>query len=107
MTDLSQLLQLFDHFVKKQHDNLRMNGFHDFHRETNMQKGIPLQIVSLWNSMLLAVQALIHHYYGEQFWTHCAVAGWLSPISYVTTFNVAENLVLLVTHGFYIGMCWH
>ncbi|EDV42110.1 uncharacterized protein Dana_GF17177 [Drosophila ananassae] len=92
---------LFDHFVKIQHNNLRMNGYHDFHRETNMQKGIPLQLVSLWNSALLAVQALIHHYYGENFWEHCA-AGWLSPVSYVTAFTVAENLVLTVTHSFYI-----
>ncbi|XP_064550462.1 transmembrane protein 192 [Drosophila montana] len=92
---------IFDHFVKKQHDDLRLNGYHDFHRDTNMQKGIPLQIVSLWNSMLLAVQAMIHHYYGEQFWTHCA-AGWLSPISYVTAFSVAENMVLAATHGCYI-----
>ncbi|XP_062125415.1 transmembrane protein 192 [Drosophila sulfurigaster albostrigata] len=93
---------LFDHFVKKQHDNLRMNGYHDFHRETSMQKGVPLQIVSLWNSMLLGVQALIHHYYGNDFEKHCA-EGWLSPISYITTFNVAENLLLAATHGCYIN----
>lgn len=92
---------IFDHFVKKQHDNLRMKGYHDFHRDTSMQKGVPLQIVSLWNSMLLGVQALIHHYYGDDFSKHCD-AGWLSPISYVTTFNVAENLVLAATHGCYI-----
>ncbi|XP_068155863.1 transmembrane protein 192 [Drosophila tropicalis] len=92
---------IFDHFVKKQHDNLRLSGFHDFHRETNMQKGIPLQVVSLWNSMLLAVQALIHHYYGTDFYTHCA-AGWLSPVSYVTAFNISENIVLAATHGCYI-----
>lgn len=72
-----------------------------------MQKGIPLQIVSLWNSMLLAVQALIQHYYGEQFLTHCLAAGWLSPVSYVTIFNVAESLVLFVTHGCYIGTLRH
>ncbi|KAH8272045.1 hypothetical protein KR018_011214 [Drosophila ironensis] len=92
---------LFDHFVKKQHDNLRLKGYHDFHRDTSMQKGIPLQLVSLWNSTLLAVQALIHHYYGLNFWEHCA-AGWLSPVSYVTAFTVAENMVLAVTHSFYI-----
>ncbi|ALC45725.1 CG7523 [Drosophila busckii] len=93
---------LFDHFIKRQHDNLRMNGYHDFHRDTNMQKGVPLQIVSMWNSMLLAVQALIHHYYKDEFWMHCA-AGWLSPITYVTMFNVAENVVLAATHGCYIN----
>lgn len=104
ITDLCQMAgQIFDHFVKKQHDNLRMNGYHEFHRETNMQKGIPLQIVSLWNSTLLAVQALIQHYYGDQFLAHCLATGWLTPISYVTTFNVAESLVLVVTHGCYIG----
>jgi len=99
---MSMPFQLFDHFVKIQHNNLRMKGYHDFHRDTNMQKGIPLQLVSLWNSMLLAVQALIHHFYAENFWEHCA-AGWLSPVSYVTAFTVAENVVLAVSHSLYIG----
>ncbi|XP_030373775.1 transmembrane protein 192 [Scaptodrosophila lebanonensis] len=93
---------LFDHYVKREHDALRLNGYHDFHRDTAMQKGIPLHVVSLWNSMLLAVQALIHHYYGENFFVHCA-AGWLSPVAYVTLFNVAENVVLAAIHGCYIS----
>ncbi|EDV93785.1 transmembrane protein 192 [Drosophila grimshawi] len=93
---------LLDKFTKKQHDDLRLNGYHDFHRETKKQTDVPLQVVSLWNSALLAVQAAIHHYYGDGFGTHCA-EGWLSPITYVTVFNVAENLVLTASHSFYIN----
>lgn len=93
---------LFDHLIKRHHDELRLNGYHEFHRATAMQKGIPLSIVSLWNSMLLAVEALIHHYYGENFWQHCAT-GMLSPIVYVTAFNVVETVVLAATHGCYIA----
>ncbi|XP_067639772.1 transmembrane protein 192 isoform X2 [Eurosta solidaginis] len=93
---------LFDHLIKKHHDDLRMNGYHEFHRATSMQKGIPLNVVSLWNSMLLAVQAGIHHYYGVDFWQHCAL-NFFSPASYVAGFNMLETLVLSLTHGVYIS----
>ncbi|XP_036329835.1 transmembrane protein 192 isoform X2 [Rhagoletis pomonella] len=93
---------LFDHLIKKHHDELRMNGYHEFHRATAMQKGIPLTVVSLWNSMILAVQAGIHHYYGVNFWEHCA-EGFLSPVSYIAGFNMLETIVLSSTHGCYIS----
>ncbi|XP_037944689.1 transmembrane protein 192 [Teleopsis dalmanni] len=93
---------VFDHVIKKYHDDLRINGYHEFHRATAMQKGIPLNIVSLWNSVLLAVQAMLQHYYGEQFWSHC-MAGFLSPITYVAAFNLAETIVLAATHSCYIS----
>ncbi|XP_054084507.1 transmembrane protein 192 isoform X1 [Zeugodacus cucurbitae] len=92
---------LFDHLIKKHHDDLRMNGYHEFHRATAVQKSIPLNVVSLWNSMLLAVQAGIHHYYGVNFWQHCA-EGFLSPVTYIAAFNTLETLVLSATHGCYI-----
>lgn len=93
---------MFDHLIKKHHEDLRMNGYHEFHRATAMQKSIPLNIVSLWNSMLLAVQAGIHHYYGVNFWQHCA-EGFLSPVSYIAGFNILETMVLSATHGCYIS----
>ncbi|CAD6995941.1 transmembrane protein 192 [Ceratitis capitata] len=93
---------LFDHLIKKHHDDLRMNGYHEFHRATAVQKSIPLNVVSLWNSMLLAVQAGIHHYYGVNFWEHCA-EGFLSPVSYIAGFNALETLVLGATNGSYIS----
>lgn len=52
--------------------------------------------------MLLAVQAGIHHYYGVNFWQHCA-EGFLSPVSYIAGFNILETMVLSATHGCYIS----
>ncbi|XP_055851266.1 transmembrane protein 192 [Episyrphus balteatus] len=95
------LTYLFDHFVKHQHEELRLNGYHDFHRTTAMHKGVPLHVVSLWNTTILAVQALMQHYYGDHFAEHCA-EGFLSPISYITTFNILETMVLGCINGSYI-----
>lgn len=92
---------LFDHFVKHQHEELRMNGYHDFHRATAMHKGLPLHVVSLWNTAILAVQALMQHYYSDKFTEHC-MEGVLSPITYITAFNIAESIVLGCINGSYI-----
>lgn len=37
--------QLFDRLIKHRHEQLRLNGYHDFHRSTAAHKGIPLFIV--------------------------------------------------------------
>ncbi|XP_055902594.1 transmembrane protein 192 [Eupeodes corollae] len=92
---------LFDHYVKHQHEQLRLNGYHDFHRSTAMHKGVPLHVVSLWNTAILAVQAMMQHYYGEHFGEHC-LEGFLSPITYITAFNVVETIVLGCINGNYI-----
>lgn len=94
---------LFDHFVKKHHDKLRLDGYHDFYRSTSGHKTVPLQIVSLWNTFLLAVQALIQHYYGDNFAEKCVVVGFLSPIVYITLFCSLETFVLSLVHGSYIA----
>lgn len=92
---------LFDHYIKHKHEELRLNGYHDFHRSTAMHKGVPLHVVSLWNTVILAMQALMQHYYGDEFVKHCT-AGLLSPISYITSFNVVETIVLGCINGSYI-----
>lgn len=91
---------IFDHIIKKHHDTLRLNGYHEFHRSAAVHKSVPLLIVSFWNSMLLGVQAFIHHYYGLDFWQHCE-EGFLSPVNYIVAFHLSETLVLAVTHGNY------
>lgn len=92
---------LFDHYVKHKHEELRLNGYHEFHRATAMHKGVPLHVVSLWNTTILAVQALMQHYYGDEFVKHCT-AQFLSPITYITTFNIVENIILGCINGSYI-----
>lgn len=94
---------LFDRFVKMRHEKLRLDGYHEFHRSTAHHRTVPLQIVSLWNTFLLAVQALIQHYYGDNFAEKCLVVGFLSPIVYITLFCSLETVVLSFVHGFYIA----
>lgn len=95
--------QLIDHYVKRHHEKLRLDGYHDFHRATTGHRAVPLQIVSLWNTFLLAVQALIQHYYGDSFAEKCVVVGFLSPIVYITMFCSLETFVLALVNGSYIG----
>lgn len=94
---------LIDYYVKRHHDKLRLDGYHDFHRATTGHRAVPLQIVSLWNTFLLAVQALIQHYYGDAFAEKCVVVGFLSPIVYITMFCSLETFVLALVNGSYIG----
>lgn len=94
---------LFDHLVRKHHEKLRLDGYHDFHRTVESHKGIPLQIVSLWNTFLLAIQALIQHYYGDAFGEKCLVVGLLSPIVYISAFSGLETIVLAIVNGSYIA----
>lgn len=97
------LLKIFDHVVKHHHEQLRMNGYHDFHRSMNVHKGVPFYIVSLWNSAILGVQALMQHYYGSNFGLHC-VESWLSPLVYIVLFSSVETVILALINGCYISM---
>lgn len=94
--------QIFDYIIKYNHDQLRLNGYHDFHRATRNHKSIPLQIVSLWNTALLAVTAGIHQYYGDRFIEKC-VSSYLNPLVYVVGFTVTETLIFFIVHGSYIN----
>ena len=51
----------------------------------------------------MAVQTLLHHYYGEDFGEKCIVAGIFSPIIYVTAFSSLETLIFFICHGTYIA----
>lgn len=90
--------------MRAHHEKLRLNGYHDFHRATDQHKAVPLQIVSLWNTFLLAIQTLIQHYYGDAFGEKCIAVGLLSPIIYITAFSGLETVVLCIVNGSYIGM---
>ncbi|XP_052891965.1 transmembrane protein 192 [Anopheles moucheti] len=94
---------LFDHIVRAHHEKLRLNGYHDFHRATEQHKSVPLQIVSLWNTFLLAIQTLIQHYYGDAFGEKCIAVGLLSPIIYISAFSGLETIVLCIVNGSYIA----
>jgi TMEM192 family len=81
---------------------LRLNGYHDFHRASKTHKSIPLTIVSLWNTTILAVAAGLQHYYGDGFFEKC-IETYLSPVVYITTFTVVETMIFFLVHGTYIN----
>ncbi|XP_061397012.1 transmembrane protein 192-like [Musca vetustissima] len=89
---------LFDHLVRKRHNDLRMNGYHDFHRTITMHNGVALNVVSAWNTILLLTQALLHHLEGSFVWN-----SWFTPISCMVALQVAETIILMATHGCYIA----
>lgn len=62
---------------------------------------IPMQIVNLWNSVLLTVTAGLAHYYGPGIFEKCKTQ-LFGPTSYVVAFNVAETLIFFIVHGSYI-----
>uniref|UniRef100_A0A2M4ALM1 Transmembrane protein 192 n=1 Tax=Anopheles triannulatus TaxID=58253 RepID=A0A2M4ALM1_9DIPT len=96
------LTYLVDYLVKKHHRALALRGYLDFNRATKHHSTIPLQIVSLWNTFLLAIHTLMQHYYGDDFGTKCVVVGWLAPIVYITAFSCLETGVLSIVNGSYI-----
>lgn len=91
----------FDWLVKHHHQKLRLNGYHDFSREMATHHKIPLKVVSFFNTVILAVAAAIHHYYGENFMQKC-IKSVFSPIVYLTGLNSFETIIFFVVHGTYI-----
>ena len=88
--------------IRQRHNDLRLNGYHNFHRNVIRQNGISLTVVSGWNTLLLMVQALLHHYYGTQLWN-----SWFTPITCIAMFQISETVILITTHSTYIGRVLH
>lgn len=80
-------MQLYDHVIKFHHEKLRMNGYHEFYRATSLHKGVPLNTVSLWNTVILGIQTIMQHQYGPEFFDHCVRRSLFSPTSYIVMFR--------------------
>lgn len=96
------IFQIFDAIIKYHHNQLRLDGYHEFYRATETHKGIPMMIVNLWNSVILAVAAGLQHFYGPNFSDAC-LETYLSPVVYITAFQVAESVIFLFVHSSYIS----
>lgn len=77
-----------------------MNGYHEFYRATSLHKGIPLHVVSGWNTVILGVQTIMQSAYGKNFFEHCHYE--FSPTVYIVLFNALETIILIGVHGWYI-----
>ncbi|CAH1988671.1 unnamed protein product [Acanthoscelides obtectus] len=84
------------------HHNLKLNGYLEFHKESQAHVALPLYIVSLWSVVLMFIQTLMQHFYPDDFAEKCLKGGALSPISYVCAFIVVESCVLAGVNVNYI-----
>lgn len=89
--------------MRLKHYALRMNGYLDFYKKTQVHHRLPLYIVSLWNAGILLLQALMQHYYEDGFAEKCIKAGVLSPVSYFLALMTVEICVIFGVNIDYIG----
>lgn len=79
-----------------------MNGYHEFYRSTSLHKGVPLHIVSLWNTIILGIQTIMQHEYGPDFFDHCT-RHLFSPTANIVMFSALESCILIGIHSWYIS----
>ncbi|XP_075145863.1 transmembrane protein 192 [Haematobia irritans] len=89
---------LFDHYIRKRHNDLRMNGFHDFHRVIIMHNGVALNVVSASNTLLLLGQTFLHYYYASVAWNTWFYNVFIGFVA----LQLLETFILMNTHGSYI-----
>lgn len=85
------------------HYDLRINGYLEFYRKTKVHHRLPFYFVSLINSVLLVLQALMQHMYSNKFVEKCVAVSIASPLSYLTSIVLFEFCVLAVVEITYIG----
>ncbi|XP_013100486.1 transmembrane protein 192 isoform X2 [Stomoxys calcitrans] len=88
---------LFNSFLQRHHNNLRMNGFHDFHRTMVKHNGKAFCVVSGFNTILLVNLSIIFHNYGNLVWN-----SWFTPVTSIVAVLLLELFILITTHGLYI-----
>ncbi|VEN43820.1 unnamed protein product [Callosobruchus maculatus] len=91
-----------DQITRKAHHNLKLNGYLEFHKESQVQVVLPLYIVSLWSVVLMFIQTLMQHFYPDDFAEKCLKGGALSPISYVCAFIIVESCIIAGVNVNYI-----
>lgn len=80
-----------------------MNGYLDFYRKMYLHQQLPFYVVSLWNAVLLLIQALMQHFYPDNFEEKCLNNEVLSPVNYLYAFITVECCVISVININYIG----
>lgn len=86
---------ILDQVVRMRHYKLRMNGYLDFYKKTQLHHRLPLYVVSLWNAAILLIQTVMQHYYPDDFAERCLKNGVLSPRGYICALITIEMCVLL------------
>nr|CAI5847161.1 unnamed protein product [Callosobruchus analis] len=95
-------LWVVDQITRQAHHNLKLNGYFEFHKKSQVQVVLPLYIVSLWSVLLMFIQTLMQHFYPDDFAEKCLKGGALSPISYVCAFIIVESCIIAGVNVNYI-----
>ncbi|XP_050514076.1 transmembrane protein 192 [Diabrotica virgifera virgifera] len=94
---------IVDQVAKCQHHGLRLNGYLDFYHQTRLHISLPFYIVSLWSVALMFVQALMQHFYPDDFAERCVKGGSLSPMSYLCAIITLETCLIFGVNVNYIA----
>ncbi|XP_018328909.1 transmembrane protein 192 isoform X2 [Agrilus planipennis] len=85
---------IVDQVVRIHHYQLRMSGYLEFYKKTQVHHRLPLYVISLWNAVILFIQVLMQHFYSDNFADKCIKSGLLSPISYIAALITIETCVI-------------
>ncbi|KAJ8943018.1 hypothetical protein NQ318_008336 [Aromia moschata] len=84
------LTLVVDQIAKIKHHKLRLNGYLEFYQKTCLHISLPFYIVSFWSVIILLVQALMQHFYPDNFAEKCLKGGAMSPIGYLSALITVE-----------------
>lgn len=96
-------LQILDQIARCKHHSLKLNGYLGFYQKTKLHISLPFYVISLWSVALLLIQALMQHFYPDNFAEKCVNGGTLSPLSYVAAFLTLEVCIVAGVNVNYIG----
>ncbi|KAJ3637810.1 hypothetical protein MTP99_001237 [Tenebrio molitor] len=85
---------IIDQIVRRKHYNLRIVGYLEFYNDTKIHHQLPLYVVSLWNTIIMCVQAIAQQFYPDNFAEKCIKSGTMSPITYLCAFITFEFCVI-------------
>ncbi|XP_022912907.1 transmembrane protein 192 isoform X2 [Onthophagus taurus] len=91
------LTLVIDQILRMKHYALRMNGYLDFYKKTQVLYRLPLYMVSLMVACVALLQTLMQHYYGDNFTKNCLNGTFFSPIGYIClTLTVQFCVIALI-----------
>ncbi|EFA05885.1 transmembrane protein 192 [Tribolium castaneum] len=77
------LTLIVDQIARRKHYNLRILGYLEFYNKTHIHHRLPLYVVSLWNAVIMIIQAIAQQFYPDNFAEKCINGGTMSPIGYL------------------------
>lgn len=95
------IVYLIHLYTKSRHHQLNRCGHHTFARKVHRHKKSSLQLVTVANTILLAVHTALGHCFGETYMQRCFVDGF-SSVVFVASFTLVETMVIVPVQLSYI-----